>query len=299
MQSPLPTQSGISPSYIWLPQGQWSTVFAFLCDHFAQVGNETWLKRIAQEHVRLQSGEVVSTDTPYKAGLCVFYYREIDQEEPIPFKETILFQDDHLLVVDKPHFLPVIPTGKFLKETLLVRLKLATGMDDVVPLHRLDRETAGVMLFSVNPHSRGLYQSLFQQHAMHKTYEAIAPVPDHVQFPLTYCSRLERGEPFFLTQEVAGEPNSETTFVLLDNKAGMGHFKVLPVTGKKHQIRVHMASLGMPINNDRFYPVPVAENHVDDYQKPLQLLAKTIAFIDPISHQQRQFTSQLTLTLMV
>lgn len=297
MLSPLPTKSGVSPSYIWLPQGKWTTIYAFLCDHFAQILPEVWQQRMAASEVKLQSGEVVDKQTPYKQGLCVFYYREIAEEKVIPFKEQILYQDDHLLVVDKPHFLPVIPTGKFLKETLLVRLKKTTGIDDLVPLHRLDRETAGVMLFSVSPQSRGLYQSLFQQRQIHKTYEAVAFIPAGLQFPITYQSRLERGQQFFLTEEVEGEPNAETRFVLLEDNAGLGRFEVLPVTGKKHQIRVHMASLGMPIKNDQFYPDTVAMDHDDNYDLPLQLLAKSIAFEDPITHEQRQFFSQLSLSL--
>lgn len=295
MQSPLPTLSGVSASYIWLPAGHWETIFAFLCDRFPQIAPDLWLKRIVQGEVKLRSGEAVSVSMPFQQGLCVFYYREVEDEIPIPFKEQILFQDEHLLVVDKPHFLPVIPTGQFLKETLLVRLKQLTGNDDLVPLHRLDRETAGVMLFSVCKETRGAYQTLFQQREIEKEYEAIGKIPSELTFPLTYRSRLERSDRFFLTDEVAGLPNAETSFVLLERLGEWGRFKVRPKTGKKHQIRVHMASLGMPIMNDPFYPVAVAKNHVDDYDKPLQLLAKSIAFTDPITHQIKRFNSQLTL----
>lgn len=292
----LPMLSGVSPSYIWLPQGSWQTIYAFLCDHFTHIDAVVWQERITRGEVMFASGEKISMTTPYQTGVQVFYYRMVDHEAVIPFSENILFQDAHLLVVDKPHFLPVIPSGRFVKETLLTRLKQRTGIADLVPLHRLDRETAGVMLFSVNPTTRGAYQSLFQQKTIHKVYEALAPVSSDVTFPLTYQSRLVRGKQFFLTDEVVGEANSETLFSVLKQWDNIALYQAEPVTGKKHQIRVHMAALGIPIINDKFYPNAIEDGLYDDFLHPLKLLAKSICFTDPLSLEQRYFASQLSLT---
>ncbi len=291
--SPLPVRNGLAPSYLWLPQGQWGTLLTFLTQHFSNITPSVWVDRMQRQEVVNQRGEILLPDAPFKAGECIFYYREVDAEPHIPFAATILFQDEHLLVADKPHFLQVTPTGKYVRETLLVRLKHQTGISDLVPIHRLDRETAGVILFSVNPATRGLYQSLFQQKRMHKTYEALAGLNPDLVFPMVYRSRLVRGEQFFLTAEEEGEPNSETHIDLIEHVGDYARYRLHPVSGKKHQLRVHLNSLGIPIVGDAFYPEAVADGVPDDFGKPLKLLAKSIRFTDPITGHERYFESAL------
>jgi tRNA pseudouridine32 synthase/23S rRNA pseudouridine746 synthase len=266
----------------------------FLADWFADVAAATWQARMDKGEVVDQHGRCLQPDSPFKRGICMFYYREIEAETPIPFAEQVLYRDEHILVADKPHFLPVIPGGRFLHETLLVRLKKEFSLEHLVPLHRLDRETAGVVLFSHNPASRGAYNALFREHAMEKVYEALAPVNARLQFPMTYRSCIVKGTPFFRMQEVAGEPNAETWIDLLEQRGGIGRYQLRPVSGKQHQLRVHMAALGVPIQNDGVYP-DVLPSKGDDVSQPLKLLAKTIAFDDPISGQARSFTSAQTL----
>ena len=210
--------------------------------------------------------------------------------------------DEHLLVVDKPHFLPVTPSGHYVSQTLLAKLRnhpdlQQLAVNDISPLHRLDKDTAGVMLLSVNPSSRACYHALFADRHIHKTYQAIAPTRSDLCYPFHIHSRLERGEPFFLTKTAQGEPNAHTTIELIENNGAFSLYRLTPVTGKKHQLRVHMASLGMPLLNDNFYPTvnTVKTQGSSDFTKPLQLLAKSIAFIDPITQQARRFDSQLRL----
>jgi tRNA pseudouridine32 synthase/23S rRNA pseudouridine746 synthase len=291
---PLPVRDGVGPSLLWLPEGAWKDMQTFLADWFADVAAATWQARMDKGEVVDQHGRCLQPDSPFKRGICMFYYREIEAETPIPFAEQVLFRDEHILVADKPHFLPVIPGGRFLHETLLVRLKKKFSLEHLVPLHRLDRETAGVVLFSHNPASRGAYNALFREHAMEKVYEALAPVNARLQFPMTYRSCIVKGTPFFRMQEVAGEPNAETWIDLLEQRGGIGRYQLRPVSGKQHQLRVHMAALGVPIQNDGVYP-DVLPSKGDDVSQPLKLLAKTIAFDDPISGQARSFTSAQTL----
>ncbi|PRC92201.1 pseudouridine synthase [Solimicrobium silvestre] len=292
---PLPIRDGVAPSYLWLQKGEWSSLLEFLIQRFPDVSSEIWQSRMARGEVVNETGAPYSATSPYRWGGRIFYYREIEAETPIPFEEQILFQDQHILVVDKPHFLPVIPTGRFLHETLLVRLKNKYHFHDLTPIHRLDRETAGVMIFSINLASRGAYQALFQQRTVQKEYEALAPNLIGHELPLTYRSRMAPGTPFFRMQEVPGIANSETRIELIEQISGqVSRYRLHPLSGRKHQLRVHLAALGIPILNDAFYPIALPCK-ADDMSQPLQLLARSIGFNDPITGQERYFESQRKL----
>lgn len=302
--NPLPILNGIKPSFFVLPhEKQWQNqkLLAFLCAHFPFVGENAWRARLNSGMVVNQNGEPLNEHTAFQAGETIFYYREIsrDAEPRIPFDENILFLDNHLIVVDKPHFLPVTPSGRFLRETLLTRLRLRPELQhlnvgDITPIHRLDKDTAGVMLFSHNPKSRAAYQKLFENKSIHKIYHALAPTRTDLCYPLEIKSRLVRGDDFFLTKEEVGEPNSHTILNLLENRGNVSLYELQAMTGKKHQLRIHMMKLSMPLLNDMLYPevLPVG---TEDYDKPLKLLAKRIAFCDPISGENRIFESQQNL----
>lgn len=294
----LPTRHGVGPSCIGLPaapqDNAWDTVLDFLVERFPAIGRDTWLDRMHSGLVADEFGTLITPTRAYQGHIRIYYYRDLTDEPRIPFLETVLYQDAHLVVADKPHFLPVTPSGHYLQETLLVRLKNKLGLNDLTPIHRIDRETAGLVLFSVNLAERDAYQSLFRRHEVVKHYEAIAARSQGIGFPVTRKSRIVEDEPFFRQREVEGTPNSETHIDVIETRANVSRYALSPVTGKKHQLRVHMNALGLPILNDRMYP-PVAHTPDDDYIKPLQLLAKSIAFDDPRTGQKRYFESQLSL----
>ena len=290
----LPTRQGVSPSCVGLPAGSWPTLTDFLVERFPAITRKTWLERMAAGLVVDEFGGLVTAQRPYRGHMRLYYYRALAAEPALPFEAAVLFQDDHLVVADKPHFLPVTPSGHYLQETLLVRLKNQLGLDSLTPIHRIDRETAGLVLFCVQPAERDAYQALFRQHEVSKHYEAIAPRQAELQFPLCRRSRIVEGEPFFRQVEIPGEPNSETLVAVLHTQGSLARYALSPVTGKKHQLRVHMNALGMPIVNDRLYP-PVETMLPDDHARPLQLLAKSIEFTDPVTGQARRFVSQLDL----
>ena len=291
---PLPVLHGVGPSYLWLPQGSGGAMLAFLVEQFPAVGASAWRDRMARGQVVDGAGMLLAPDSVAAAGTRIWYYRELDAEAPIPFAEQVLFQDQHLVVVDKPHFLPMAPAGRFLHETLLVRLKRKLGIDDLVPIHRLDRETAGVVLFSSNIASRGAYQSLFQKRRVSKVYEALAAPIDSLAWPHVRRSLMVEGTPFFRMQEVAGEANSETIIEMVERRGALALYRLQPHTGRKHQLRVHMAALGAPIVNDAFYP-DAQPCRGDDFTRPLQLLARSIAFADPLTGVLREFASERRL----
>jgi tRNA pseudouridine32 synthase/23S rRNA pseudouridine746 synthase len=296
LSAPLPMRDGVSPSYVWLPQGHWPTLLDFLLQRFPDVGAAIWISRMARGEVVAGDGQRQQPDSPFIRGKCIYYYRELEHEADIPFRENILYRDQHILVADKPHFLPVIPSGRFLRQTLLVRLKQATGLEQLTPIHRLDRETAGVIIFSLNPASRGAYQALFQSREMRKQYQALAGLLPDAQWPLIRRSRIEDDAQFFRSCEVPGEANAETRIELQAHSGQVGQYLLQPVSGRKHQLRVHLAALGIPILNDSLYPTARACGD-DDFTRPLQLLAKSIAFIDPLSGQARYFESRQQLLL--
>jgi len=291
---PLPIRDGVAPSYLWVTDAADGPMLAFLSARFPDVTASSWIERMARGDVVDASGSRLGPGSAVERGMRIWYYRELEAETPIPFAEQLLFQDEHLLVVDKPHFLPMIPSGRFLQETLLVRLKKTLALPHLTPIHRLDRETAGVVIFSHNPATRGAYQSLFQKRAVRKTYEALAaPMAGRV-FPFTYRSRMVDGDRFFVMREEPGVPNSETLVERIAEFQGVAHYRLHPHTGRKHQLRLHMASLGAPILNDAFYPVALPCKG-DDFTAPLQLLARAIAFDDPLTGIARTFFSQREL----
>ncbi len=282
------------PSVVTMPavEKPYPSIVEFLCRTFPAVSRNQWVERIHEGKVLDDQSKPITAETMYSPSRRIYYFREIENEPVIPFTEQILFQDDEILVADKPHFLPVIPGGRYVEECLLNRLRNRTGMANLAPLHRLDRETAGIVIFSVNPNTRGRYHELFMHGKVEKTYRALAEVnepPRENQW--TVENRIVRGEPQFRMITVPGVANACSHIQLLEVKGDRGLFSLQPVTGKTHQLRLHMSGLGFRIINDRVYPDLQPERN-DDFDQPLQLLAKMVRFHDPVSGQDREFRSE-------
>ncbi|WP_434996006.1 RluA family pseudouridine synthase [Arthrobacter sp. Ld5] len=302
MKSPLPVRNGVNATRLRLPaEGPWETALDYILDRFDHVDPDGIGERFDRGEVVALGGEVLTRSTPLGEHTFVWYYRELPVEERLPVELSILHQDRHLLVVDKPHFLPTTPGGMYVAESALVRLRVELGLPDLIPMHRLDRMTAGILMFSVDPDTRGAYQLLFENRRISKEYRAVAPVRPELRLdeePLEVRSRIVKSRTYLLAQEVEGPANTHTTVSLLQERAGLGLYRLQPHTGKTHQLRLHMASLGLGIVNDPFYPV-LHPQAPDDYTKPLQLLAHSIAFTDPVDGTERSFESGLTLTAFV
>lgn len=289
-----PILAAPAPSRLQLPPGDWPSLLDGLCARFPRIDRAQWADRFARGRVQDAQGRALAPDQVWQVGLEIVYFREVADEPVIPFAEAIVHQDADLLVADKPHFLPVTPAGDYVRETLLARLVARTGNRDLVPLHRLDRLTAGLVLFSTRPDTRDAYQRLFRERRIEKVYEALAPPLPQRAFPLERHTRLVPGEPFFRMAEVPGEPNARTRIEVIEAAGPVWRYRLHPVSGRKHQLRVHMAGLGAPILGDDLYPELLVDAPAD---APLQLLAKGLAFDDPLSGQRRTFTSGLSLHL--
>ncbi|QEM69349.1 pseudouridine synthase [Geobacter sp. FeAm09] len=291
---------GISthPSVVTMPPAErpYPSILAFLCGRFPAIPREVWEERIREGKVIGEGGHPITLDAEYAPLRRIFYFREVAAEPVIPFAEKILFRDDHLLVACKPHFLPVTPGGRYVDECLLNRLRKSTGIEELAPLHRIDRETAGLVLFSVNRESRGLYSRLFPNGLVEKSYQALAVCPP-LQEPGTWdvVNRIERGEPWFRMKTVPGTANARSVIHLVEVRGGVARFVLHPHTGKTHQLRLHMSGLGFGILNDRYYPELQPEGE-DNFATPLQLVARRLRFRDPLSGRDREFVSGRTLS---
>ena len=292
--NPPPDRNGVGPSCVVTLAGPWANMLDFLTERFAGISTAVWMQRLQAGDVVDDQGQTIAADTPFAAGRRLYYYRAVEVEPHIPFEAVVLWQDEHLLVVDKPHFLPVVPSGKYLQETVLIRLKNALGLNTLSPIHRIDRDTAGLVLFSKQVASRGAYQELFRTRQVDKTYECIAPWNAELAWPIRRESRIVPSAHFMQQTEVDGAPNALTFIAPIEIQGGLARYSLKPVTGQRHQLRVHMAALGLPLVGDGIYPMLTPEGSAN-YSQPLQLLAKSIAFVDPVTGDPRRFESQRQL----
>jgi tRNA pseudouridine32 synthase/23S rRNA pseudouridine746 synthase len=255
-----------------------------------------WENRLKNGLMYDSLGQSLPLDAPYIPGQRIYYWRDAGCEEKIPFAEQIIYQDDHILVADKPHFLPVTPTGRYVQETLLVRLKKRTGLADLTPMHRIDRDTAGLVMFCIRVQDRDAYAAMFRERRLHKSYECIAPYSAQISFPLVRKTRLVQSpQSFMQMMETSGEPNCETHIALIERSGPLARYSLQPISGKRHQLRVHMHGLGLPIVGDGMYPKLTPETQPPDYSQPLQLLAKALRLTDPVTGSEHEFFSLLKL----
>ncbi|MBT2486824.1 MULTISPECIES: pseudouridine synthase [unclassified Microbacterium] len=299
MPSPLPMRDGVGATRLHVPlTGPWPTVAAYMVERFFHLDPDQLRERFDRGEIVTHDGSAVSGDAPLGSEEFVWYYREPPAETAIPFELEILHQDEHLVVVDKPHFLPTTPGGKYVQNSALVRLRNLLDNPDLAPMHRLDRATAGLLMFSARPATRGTYQLLFENRQVQKVYEAVSARPfdwDESRFPLVYRNHITKLRAQLRVQvDDAREPNAETLIEVIDADDRVVNTLLRPHSGKMHQLRVHLAAIGLGILNDRFYPT-LLEDAADDYAHPLQLLARELRFVDPLTGVDRVFTTRRTL----
>jgi tRNA pseudouridine32 synthase / 23S rRNA pseudouridine746 synthase len=295
--SPLPPRHGLDAVRLRTPDtGPWAT----MRDHLV-----ARLPRVAPARIdaMLSTGAIVGRHGPLDPGApfvpreFLWFHRELPDEVPVPFAVDVLHRDDDIVVVDKPHFLATIPRGRHVVETVLVRLRRELGLPELSPAHRLDRVTAGVLLLVVRREARGAYQTLFRDRRVHKTYEAVAAHDPALPLPRTVESRIVKERGVLLARELPGPPNARTHVALLEHRDGLARYRLTPLTGRTHQLRLHLRGLGVPILGDRFYGTAAGpeDSALDDWTRPLQLLATTLEFPDPRTGAPRRFATRRTL----
>lgn len=295
-------RQGVTPHVVNCPKGPWSTFMAFLCQRFPMVNAEIWRQRLTNGEVVTAAGEIIAPQTLYMPKTQLLYYRLVESEARVPFEHCIVFANDRFVIADKPHFLPVIPAGRYVSETLLVRLRRELNCPELMQAHRIDRETAGLVLFTRQGRYRNAYQSLFRKRSIKKNYEAIAPYSTALQFPMVLEQSLVQAEHFMqMRVDDSGKYpiNARVNIHLLECSGNLARYSLTPETGVRHQLRVQMNSLNLPILNDQIYPLLKPEPPLDQwetqYAYPLQLLAKHLEFFDPITGEFFSFESQFHL----
>ncbi|MFF4843344.1 pseudouridine synthase [Streptomyces collinus] len=294
--APLPQRDGVDPVRVRLPYGgAWGTVREHLVARLTGAGPGMVEAMFDAGQVVGADGRAVAPDAPYEPGLYVWFHRDPPAEVPVPFPVEVVHRDEHIVVADKPHFLATTPRGTHVTQTALARLRHELGIPTLTAAHRLDRLTAGLVLFTVRPEERGAYQALFRDRAVRKEYEAVAPYDPSLALPLTVRSRIlkERGVP--AAREVEGEPNAVTRVESAGHRAGLGRYRLVPETGQTHQLRVHLSALGVPILGDPLYPRVTPPVPTGDFRRPLQLLARRLEFTDPVTGAEHSFSSGRTL----
>ncbi|SNS40453.1 pseudouridine synthase [Rhodococcoides kyotonense] len=295
-RAPLPIRNGLGPTRVRMPDEQSSsTVLGYLTGRFPQDADRL-REKVAGREVVDAEGTAIDENTPLVPRADIYLYRDEPVEPVVPFPIEILHRDDNLVVIDKPHFLATTPRGAYVARSALVLLRRELDMADLSPAHRLDRLTAGVLIFTARPEARRAYQDLFAQRTVEKEYHAVARFDPNLEFPRTIRSRMIKERGVLRAEEVDGEPNAETRADILETDGVHALYRLRPRTGRTHQLRLHMSSLGVPILGDNFYP-DFYDVPGDDYSAPLQLLARSIEFVDPFTNERRTFTSTRSLTL--
>ena len=297
-RSPLPQRQGLDAAWLRTPDNdpdahpRWATMRDFLVDRLPAVVPVG--EMLAAGEFVDQAGRPWTWEEPYRPNAFVWFHRPLAPEPVVPFPVEVLDADARVVVVDKPHFLATTPRGTHVRESVLVRLRDSLGLPDLAPAHRLDRLTAGVLVLTAHRGHRAAYAGLFQTRRVHKTYEALAPFDPTLEFPRRVTSQIEKPRGSLQAEVVAGEPNAETLVELVETRGQLARYRLTPTTGKTHQLRVHMAALGLPILGDPLYPT-VLDVDPDDFTAPLQLIARRLCFTDPIDQTPRDYTSRFAL----
>ncbi|EPH45602.1 putative Ribosomal large subunit pseudouridine synthase A [Streptomyces aurantiacus JA 4570] len=294
--APLPQRDGVDPVRVRLPDGgAWACVRDHLVERLAAPPGlvDAMLR---EGRIVGADGTPVAPDAPYTPGAYLWFHRDLPDEPPVPGAIDVVHRDEHIVVADKPHFLATMPRGSHVAQTALARLRSRLGIPALGAAHRLDRLTAGLLLFTVRPEERGAYQSLFRDRRVHKEYEAVAAYDPGLDLPRTVRSHIVKERGVLAAYEVPGaEPNSESRVELIEHDGRLGRYRLLPHTGRTHQLRVHMNALGLPILGDPLYPEVRAAAAPDDFRRPLQLLARVLEFTDPVTGTAHRFVSGRTL----
>ncbi|MER6751930.1 RluA family pseudouridine synthase [Streptomyces sp. PDY-4] len=290
--SPLPQRDGVDPVRVRLPAGgQGATVRDHLVLRLS-AGPGVVDGMFAEGLIVGADGRAVPAETPYEPGMFVWFHRELPAEVPVPFPLEVVHRDEHIVVADKPHFLATTPRGSHVAQTALARLRRELDIPELGAAHRLDRLTAGLVLFTVRPGERGAYQTLFRDRLVRKEYEAVAPYDPELVLPRTVRSRIVKERGVLTAREVEGEPNALTRVEIAERRSdGLARYRLVPGTGQTHQLRVHMNGLGVPILGDPLYPEVTGPGPAGDFRRPLQLLARTLEFTDPVTGAEHRFRS--------
>lgn len=298
---PLPQRHGLDPARVRTPDrdpacpAPWTTMQSWLSQKLGEFIDVD--EFIREQRFVYASGEAVQSGDAYRQSTPIWFHRDLPDETPVPGDMPIVYRDDRIIVIDKPPFLSSIPRGKHILESAVVKLRAQVDLPELTPAHRLDRVTSGLLLFTTERRWRGAYQTVFQQRIAHKVYHALAATDESRTWPVTVKNHLVKHEGTHRVQVIDDAPANAISTIDVQRVLGESSiYRLTPLTGKTHQLRQHMLSLGLPIQGDPLYPVERAVA-LDDFTDPLQLLAAELSFTDPVDGSTRHFRSSRSLPI--
>ncbi len=286
----------MTPTRVRDSPAKWETMLDWLVERLpAHVPVQQMVER--SEFV-YRDGTAIQAGDPYRHHTYVWFHRDVKPEPEVPGRIHLIHQDERIVVVDKPPFLATIPRGTHIRQSVVVRLRDELSLPELTPMHRLDRATSGLLALTTQKRWRGIYQPLFDRRKVTRTYLALAPLRTDLNFPFRVTSHLQKTHGVPQTKVFPGRsPNSETIMELAGTVGDLGLYRLTPKTGRTHQLRAHLSGLGIPIINDPLYP-DMLDVAVDDFSRPLQLLAAELTFTDPIEGTLRAFRSMRDLPVL-
>jgi 23S rRNA pseudouridine1911/1915/1917 synthase len=231
-------------------------ILAYYTQQYPHSGQAEWRERITSGQILLE-GDQADPETLLRPGQWLTYHRPPWEEPEVPLSFTVLYEDLDLLVVAKPAGLPVLPAGGFLEHTLLWQLQQRYPRETPLPIHRLGRGTSGLMLLARSSLARANLSQQMRNHCIRKNYRALVAsgdLPDH----------------FTITQAIGKIPHPALGYVYGATTEGLSAYSecsvlrrtpdttlldVTILTGRPHQIRIHLATVGFPLIGDPLYGI--------------------------------------------
>jgi 23S rRNA pseudouridine1911/1915/1917 synthase len=244
------------------------SILDYYSDRYSHSSRDEWLARIGAGEVQV-NGHSVAPDWLLIAGQTLCYYRSPWQEPEVPLGFTILYEDADLWVINKPSGLPVLPGAGFLEHTVLGQLRLNVATETPTPIHRLGRGTSGCLLLARSALAKSNLSQQLRDRQLEKIYRTLIgfmpdsmPVQGKITTPIGKISYPQLG---YLYAATADGLAAESTYQIVGRSAEFTWVDVTIATGRPHQIRIHMASIGYPLVGDPLYGIggiPIATDAV-------------------------------------